>query len=117
MASAIFCENEVLEFAAAEPTEWVRGNDADLLARFTPLVRGQSVKLDFSHVERIDAAGLSALISLYREAHEAGHSFAITNPTSHVREILAVVGLDRVLLAGSSEPRPAFAPSLSRTAA
>jgi anti-anti-sigma factor len=114
MASAILCTNEVLEM---EPMEWVRGNDSELLARLSPLVREQSVLLDFSRVERIDAAGLSALIALYREARATGHSFAVTNPTPHAAEILAVVGLDRILLAQREQDTPDFAPRLARSAA
>jgi anti-anti-sigma factor len=79
-------------------TELVRGHDQDLFARLAPVVRRQSLVLDLELVERIDAAGIAALISLYRCATDAGHRFAIFNPSTHVAEILAVVGLDRILL-------------------
>ena len=103
MSSAIICANEDLEMEAGGSAEWVRGNEVELLARLSPLVREQSVLLDFSAVERIDGAGLSALLALYREARAAGQSFAIANPTPRVAEILTVVGLDRVLLADEPE--------------
>jgi anti-anti-sigma factor len=87
-------------------TELVRGHDQDLFARLAPVVRRQSMVLDLELVERIDAAGIAALISLYRCAADAGHRFSVFNPSSHVAEILAVVGLDRILLSQNAEPVP-----------
>jgi len=81
-----------------EVTELVRGNEQGLVARLTPLVRRQSVILDLSLVERIDAAGVAALISLHANAYESGHCFSVVNPTPHVAEILSLVGLERILL-------------------
>lgn len=81
-----------------ELTELVRGNEQFLLERLTPIVRRQSVTLDLSLVQRIDAAGIAALISLHANAYEAGHCFNVVNPTAHVAEILRLVGLDRILL-------------------
>jgi anti-anti-sigma factor len=78
--------------------ELVRGSEQALLARFAPLVRRQSVTLDMSSIERIDAAGIAALISLYVGAREAGHCFTVVNPSPHIAEILALVGLERILL-------------------
>lgn len=86
-----------------EPFELVRGQEAGLLDRLAPLVRQQSVALDMGSVERIDAAGLAALITLYCDACKAGHSFTIARPGRHVREILSLVGLDRILLANDGE--------------
>ncbi len=62
-----------------ELNELVRGCDRHLVEEMTPVVRSQSVLLDLKSVERIDAAGIAALISLYRIAHEAGHRFSISN--------------------------------------
>jgi anti-anti-sigma factor len=87
---------------AVEPdgiTELVRGNEARLVERIAPLARVRPVLLDLSGVERIDAAGVAALITLYRMACEAGCRFGVINPRPHVAEILALVGLDRILLA------------------
>ena len=81
-----------------ELTELVRGCDRHLVEAMTPVVRRQSVSLDMTSVERIDAAGIAALISLYRIAHEAGHNFSVSNAAPHVAELLALVGLDRILL-------------------
>jgi anti-anti-sigma factor len=78
-------------------TELVRGNEQQLLERLQPLVRRHNVTLDLENIERVDAAGLAALITLYCDACQAGYTFAIENPSPHVRSILAIVGLERIL--------------------
>lgn len=88
-------------------TELIRGNEQHVLDRIAPLVGRQSVTLDLESVVRIDAAGLAALIALYSGAAKAGHRFAVANPSPHVREILALVGLDAILLAQDAEDTPA----------
>ncbi|HUH63029.1 MAG TPA: STAS domain-containing protein [Terracidiphilus sp.] len=90
--------NGAMVVAPCGLTELVRGHDRELIEEMTPVVRQQDVALDLKKVDRIDAAGISALISLYGQARDSGHSFAVANPTSHVKEILALVGLDRILL-------------------
>ncbi|HWG20625.1 MAG TPA: STAS domain-containing protein [Terracidiphilus sp.] len=90
--------NEILVTAPAEFTELVRGNEDRLLAMMAPVVRGQSVVLDLSHVRRIDAAGIASLISIYGCARNAGHTFHVCNVTAHVEEILKLVGLDHILV-------------------
>lgn len=100
-----------------ELTELVRGNEQQLLARLSPLVRRQSVSLDLGATERIDAAGISALISLYVGACQAGHRFAVVNPTARVAEILALVGLDRVLLSHNANRSSQSGPLCERPAA
>jgi anti-anti-sigma factor len=82
---------------AAEMTELVRGNEQALLQRVAPLTARQNVCLDMSSVERIDAAGIAALISLYACARDAGHRFSICGASHRVAEILNLVGLDRIL--------------------
>ena len=78
--------------------DFVRGQEQELIEELKPLVRSQSVRLDLSLVERIDAAGLAALVSLYRSAREAGHVFAVVNPSCRAARIIALAGLDRVLV-------------------
>lgn len=80
--------------------ELVRGQERELVERLTPVVQRESVTLDLGHVERIDAAGISALISLYANARDAGHQFNVVHVTHHVAEILKIVGLDHILLSG-----------------
>lgn len=86
-------------------TELVRGHDQALLDHLEPLVCRQDLTLDLQSVERIDAAGITALIFLYRSACEADHSFSVSNASPHVAEILALVGLDRILLTQDGTPR------------
>jgi anti-anti-sigma factor len=85
-------------FFPGELTELVRGYEQLLLERVAPLVRRQNVTLDLSSVQRIDAAGIAALISLYGSARDEGHCFTVTNASPRVAEILSLVGLDRILL-------------------
>jgi anti-anti-sigma factor len=84
-------------------TDLVRGHEQQLLEWMQPLVTAHNVTLDLANVSRIDAAGLAALITLYCDACKAGHRFAIANPSPHVLEILALVGLDRILLSQNAE--------------
>ena len=90
------------------------GCDKGLLEKLAPLVRRENVSLDLGRVERIDAAGIAALISLYGSARDAGHCFSVTNASARVAEILALVGLDRILL---SQPDGKYRPCMERPAA
>jgi anti-anti-sigma factor len=90
--------NDAMVVTPCELTELVRGHDREFVEEMTPVVRQQSIALDLGAVDRIDAAGIAALISLYGFARDAGHHFAVANATAHVKEILALVGLDRILL-------------------
>ncbi len=98
MTATLSIPYDTVTFAASGLTELVRGNEECLLGQLSPLVRSGSVMLDLGQVERIDAAGIAALISLYGRACEAGHRFSVTNPSPHVAEILKLVGLDQILL-------------------
>ncbi len=86
----------------------VRGREEEFLEALRPLVRRRSVRLDLSSIERIDAAGLAALVKLYCAAREAGHEFAVVNAPRRVARILAIVGLDRIL--GSQDSGAALLP-------
>jgi anti-anti-sigma factor len=81
----------------------VRGRELEILEELQPLVESRSVRLDLSAVERIDAAGLAALVSLYCASRKAGHDFAVVNPSRHVARIMAIVGLDGILVTKVSE--------------
>lgn len=85
--------------------ELVRGQEQSFLEELAPTVVRENVALDFGEVERIDAAGLAALITLYTDACKAGHTLTVLRPGRHVREILQIVGLDRILVA-QPEPEP-----------
>jgi len=86
--------------------ELVRGEEQRLVSELQPAVRAQSVTLDMRNIERIDAAGIAVLISLYGEAHLSGHEFAIINASPRVVEILELVGLDRILMSQEAAPCP-----------
>lgn len=105
--------------SVGELTELVRGHEAALLERLLPLVRTRSVTLDMSPVERIDAAGIAALISLYCTASRAGHEFRVTYATPRVEEILCLVGLERILTGhdAAENAYPCPDPCLELTAA
>lgn len=97
--------------------ELVRGQEHRLLNYLEPVVREQSVTLDMRQIERIDAAGIAALISLYGVAHAAGHEFTIVNASHRVDEILQIVGLDRILISRDKNPCPQGQPCYEMPAA
>ena len=86
--------------------ELVRGEEAQFVEMLLPAVRRQSVRLNLARVERIDAAGIAALITLYVNAVEAGHCFTIIEPSSHVLDLLQIVGLASILM-GESQNKSA----------
>lgn len=98
MNSNICQPEEMYVIEPAGITELVRGTDQRLIALFGPLVLRQSVALDLGKIERIDAAGIAALITLYSDAVHAGHAFSVCNVTAHVAEILSLVGLASILI-------------------
>jgi anti-anti-sigma regulatory factor len=109
-----------LPIAAIEPgelTELVRGQEQRLLERIAPLVRRQNVALDLGTVERIDAAGIAALITLYCDACQSGHVFSISNASPRVAEILTLVGVDRLLLSRNTVASSHSGPRLQKNAA
>ena len=99
-----FCEdNETLVVTPANLTELVRGDDQQLIKRVAPLLQTRSIALDLHCVDRIDAAGITALISLYKSARNAGHLFSIINVNGRVAEILRLVGLDHILVSHNAD--------------
>lgn len=90
--------NETMVAAPGGLTELIRGNDQWLVERIAPLFHEYSVSLDLSCVQRIDAAGIAALIKLYAQAREEGRHFSVCNASSRVVEILKLVGLEPILI-------------------
>jgi len=117
MENAIFKANDGLTVTWSPFNELVRGQDRNLLESVGPLVRQQNIALDLSGVERIDAAGISALISLYASAGAAGHSFSVSNPSPRVAHILALVGLEQILVSHNAVLESHSGSFLGRTAA
>jgi anti-anti-sigma factor len=97
--------------------ELVRGSEFRLTTELLPLVKHESVALNLSQVERIDAAGIAALITVYCSSIEAGTDFTIVDPSPHVLELLRIVGLDKILLGGQIGDRLPSSFSHSRPAA
>jgi anti-anti-sigma factor len=97
--------------------ELIRGREKELLAWLAPLVRQKSVTLDMHSIQRIDAAGVSALVSLYSSAQQAGHSFSVANLSPRVAEVLALVGLERILIYPHMAWKSGSGPRLEQTAA
>ncbi len=98
-------------------TELVRGDEQGLIDRLGPLVRRHNIELDLCHVDRIDAAGITALISLYTNAHNSGHAFSLRNVSGRVAEILKIVGLEAILVSHNAVQAPHHEPCFSRSAA
>ncbi len=82
--------------------ELVRGNETEILEQLLPRIRRGPVTLDLAQVERIDAAGIAALITLYCTSVEAGTEFSVVAPSHHVLELLQLVGLEKILVAGAN---------------
>jgi len=99
------------------PVKLILGEDAGFIEHVAPLVREYNVILDFARVERIDAAGISALLALYRSANDSGHCFSVTNVSERVAQILAVVGLDRYLVSHNAVRSFEFKTHSQRSAA
>jgi anti-anti-sigma factor len=102
---------------ACELTELVRGSDRQLVEEMAPVVSREDLALDLRMVERIDAAGIAALISLYRLAEQSGHGFSVFNVAPRVHELLALVGLDRVLLSHNANIESKSGSELAQSAA
>lgn len=83
--------------------ELVRGMEAQVIDELLPRVKQESVALNLASVERIDAAGIAALITLYCSAVEAGTEFSVIDPSHHVLELLRLVGLEQILMAGNRQ--------------
>ncbi len=116
MAATICCVTAPY-LAESGFAELVRDNERLLLERMLPLVERRCVALDLHTVKRIDAAGLAALIRLYCAARGAGHTFTVSNPTPHVREILALVGLREILESQNTDKLPYFSTRFEEAAA
>jgi anti-anti-sigma factor len=106
-----------LAIEIAEMTELVRGQEQKLLERLAPLAASQSVTLDLGDVERIDAAGIAALIRLYCIASDSGHSFTVSHAREHIKEILHLVGMARIVAGPGAEEAPCSSLRLELSAA
>ena len=94
----------------------VRGSEEELLQSLLPRLKKESLALDLSGVDRIDAAGIATLIRLYCGASAAGTQFSVVAPSARVRALLQTVGLEEVLIASGAR-RQTSAPCLQCPAA
>lgn len=93
------CQPDVaLVTAPDDLNELVRGDEQCLIQSVAPLLRDKDVILDLNRIERIDAAGIAALISLYSTARQYGHSFSVKCVSARVAELLTLVRLDDILI-------------------
>ena len=98
MNTALCQPEHALVTAPNDLRELVRGEEQCLVQRVAPLLRERDVVLDLNQVERIDAAGIAALISLYSTARNYGHAFSVKCVSPRVEELLTLVRLDEVLI-------------------
>lgn len=75
----------------------VRGREQAMLAQLLPLVAANNVVLSLEQVQKIDAAGLGALVLLYGEARKVRRSFRLIKPSRIVKGLIRIVGLELVL--------------------
>jgi anti-anti-sigma factor len=115
--STISYETSETLMVAPGGTELVRGVEERLVERVTPLLRDRNVALDLRKINRIDAAGISALISLYSSARIAGREFTLCNVRPRVGEILSLVGLDALLVSHNAVHGSHCDPCYERSAA
>jgi len=117
MNNALCQSMDVLVVAPDTLTELVRGEEECLVQRVVPLLREKSVTLDLNRIDRIDAAGIATLISLYACAQTHGHTFSVINVSPRVAEILSLVHLDEVLLSHNAVLASQCEPHYERPAA
>lgn len=91
-------------------TEIVLGQEQPLIDEVAQALHFSSVLLDLSNVARVDAAGISALLCLYRLAQNTGHRFFIASPSRHVKEFLVLVGLEKLLTSRIARKSPQSGP-------
>ena len=88
------------------PARLVRGCDEVFVATLRPVVRQEDVTLDLGEVERMDAAGFTALLALRAEAPASGKLLQMTGASRHAEEILKLVGLSGLLTSHDMKTDP-----------
>lgn len=77
----------------------IRGCESAFVDQLLPCARKVSLQLDLSAICQIDAAGIAALVALYRASSESGNRLTIVQPSQHVHELLHLLGLEHLLVA------------------
>jgi anti-anti-sigma factor len=117
MNATLIEPNETLVVQPGEMTELVRGDEQSLIRRVAPMLREKNIALDLHQIDRIDAAGVAALISLYSTARNSGHKFSVCNVSERVAEILELVGLAPIFLSHNAVYGSQCEPCYGRSAA
>ena len=84
----------------------VRGEEINLLYGNVLVQRSETVVLDLSAVDRIDAAGLGILVACYQALLTSKRHLVLHNPSAHVREVLHATNLHLLFEIAYSEPQP-----------
>jgi len=105
MNGTVYSEEITMNPEAGKPsqlTELVRGSEGRFIDELTPVVRRQNVSLDLASVERIDAAALRRS-SRSTASPRVGNRFSLSKVSARVAEMLALVGLDGILLSRNAK--------------
>ena len=80
------------------------GSAAELKPRLLTELRthGPSLILDLEAVQFIDSTGLGMLVSILKEAHHAGGTIRLINPSREVMRLLQITGLEKVFEIGGT---------------
>jgi anti-anti-sigma factor len=70
-------------------------------AVFAALAEHRPCEVDLSAVTELDTSGLQILLTALRHSARQGRALTLVRPSSAVREVLALIGLD-ALAAGSA---------------
>lgn len=76
----------------------IRGCESAFVDQLLPRAQKESLQLNLSAVSQMDAAGIAALVALYRASSESGHQLSVVQPSEHVHELLHLVGLEHLLI-------------------
>ena len=57
-----------------------------------------NIVLNFENVEYIDSTGLGSIIGAYGRMKEKGKNIYIINPKEHIKKLLNITGLDKILI-------------------
>lgn len=61
----------------------------------------EKVVIDLTALTFVDSSGLGALVGAWRAWQAGGRALLVCNPSGMVRDLLALTGIDRYLLAGA----------------
>jgi anti-sigma B factor antagonist len=103
MARRIPSPSEVLEIqvdeGAGRTVCWIRGELDSINTSRLRVVLGEhidsDVVVDLSALEFIDSSGLGVLVGALKRFQAVGHHLTLRSPTSAIRRVFAMTGLDQ----------------------